>query len=282
MNGIPLKLSITTDYERDWGSPEPCLKRIAHAGFTHVHWCHQWKTDFLYCDAEIEQIGCWLREYGLALCDMHASAGMEKKWVSAVEYERLAGIELVKNRIGMASRLGGNVIIMHIERIPEPVDEQASFWNRVCHTLDVLEPYARASGVRIALENGHFPTIREALRRYSPDFLGLCYDSGHGNLDVDGMDQMETLADRLIAVHLHDNDGAKDWHRFVYSGTIDWDRLTKILARSSYRKCPSMELNMNNTPFTDEDAFLAEAFRLGQQLARTLTAERERLSIASA
>ncbi len=269
-----LPLSITTDYARDHGSPEPCLRYIAQAGFTHVHWCHQWNTDFIYHPSEIAQIGRWLREYGLALCDLHASSGIEKDWCSPVEYERLAGIELVKNRIETAAGLGGNVIIMHIERAPDEPDEWDTFWTWMQRTFDALEPVAREHGVRIALENGPFKTIRHALSLYSPEFLGLCYDSGHGNLIPEGLDELESLKGRLISVHLHDNDSTRDWHRFVYSGTIDWDRLVRILASSSYRKCPSMELNMGNCEYTDELAFLAEAFRGGQRLAQALETAR--------
>ena len=98
-------LSITTDYVQDFGSPGPYLKRIAEAGFSHIHWCHHWHTDFVYSDPEVDQIAAWMHDYSLQLCDLHASAGVEKSWTSSREYERLAGVELVKNRIAMAARL---------------------------------------------------------------------------------------------------------------------------------------------------------------------------------
>ena len=42
-----MALSITTDYAKDTGDPSPYLKRIADAGFSHIHWCHHWSTDFI-------------------------------------------------------------------------------------------------------------------------------------------------------------------------------------------------------------------------------------------
>ena len=101
-------LSLTSDYRKGTGNPEPYLRDIAGAGFTHVHWCHQWNTDFLYTPSEIRQIGKWLKQYGLALLDLHGSVGPEKCWFSPLEHERRAGVELVKNRIGMAARLGND------------------------------------------------------------------------------------------------------------------------------------------------------------------------------
>ena len=67
-----MQLSLTTDYATDTGNPEPYLKRIAEAGFSHVHWCHHWNTDFLYSPYEIAQIAEWLDDFGLRLLDLHA------------------------------------------------------------------------------------------------------------------------------------------------------------------------------------------------------------------
>ena len=106
-----MSLSITTDYAADKGCPEPYLHRIADAGISHVHWCHQWNTDFLYSRWEVSQIRKWLREYGLALLDLHGSLGPEKNWASSREYERRAGIDLVRNRLQMTAQLGGEVVV---------------------------------------------------------------------------------------------------------------------------------------------------------------------------
>ena len=81
-----MQLSMTTDFVRDKGNPEPYLRRIADAGFSHVHWCHQWNTDFLYSRPEIEQIRAWLAGCGLQTLDLHASAGVEKNWASLLEH----------------------------------------------------------------------------------------------------------------------------------------------------------------------------------------------------
>ncbi len=75
-----MALSMTSDYVTSTGCPEPYLEGIAQAGFSHVHWCHQWCTDFLYSDSEIHQITEWFERFGLKLLDLHASAGQEKNW----------------------------------------------------------------------------------------------------------------------------------------------------------------------------------------------------------
>jgi sugar phosphate isomerase/epimerase len=259
-------LSVTTDYRAGTGCPEEYLRRIAEAGFTHIHWCHQWDTDFLYGEAEIEQIAEWLGELGLALLDLHGSAGKEKAWGSAREYERLAGVELVANRIEMCARLGGEVTIMHL-----PGGAFEEYEPRLRRSLDGLRPCAEEQGVRIALENGgshqSFDDIERVLDAYEPGHIGLCYDAGHGNLFPEGLDRLDRIRDRLISVHLHDNDGSGDQHRLLFTGTVDWQRLAGIIARSSYKKCVSMEVSMRNEPYQDESAFLAAAFQTGMELA---------------
>ena len=259
-------LAITSDYATSTGCPEPYLRRIADAGFSHVHWCHQWCTDFVYMDCEIEQIARWLRECGLAVIDLHGSAGEEKNWGSPREYERLAGVELVRNRIDMAARLGADVVIMHIPAEPTDAAESELYWTRLRKSLDALEPFARERGVRIALENlanRNFDTIERLFALYGPDYLGLCYDSGHGNMIGDGLDRLERITDRLISLHLHDNAGTDDEHKRLFTGTVDWPRLARLIAASPYRKPMSMEVALRNHPDEDEADFLRQAHESG-------------------
>ena len=261
-----MKVSITSDYATSLGCPEPALRRIADAGFTHVHWCHQWNTDFLYDDSEIRQINTWLRDYGLKITDLHASDGVEKRWVSSREYEREAGVALVANRIAMVARLGSDVIIMHTGPEPDQRVDRECFWTQLRKSLDQLQPVAREHGVRIAIENGLFPVITRLLGEYAPDYLGLCYDCGHGNLEPDGLDQLEQLRDRLISVHLHDNDGNSDQHLPPFTATVDWARLASIMAHSAYRKPVSMESAMHHSGIENEGVFLAKCYDAGRRI----------------
>jgi len=262
------------------GCPEPYLRRIAEAGFSHLHWCHQWNTDFVYAACEIEQIAAWMRELGLSLTDLHASAGAEKNWCSAREYERLAGIELVENRLDMAARLGSDVIILHIPLEPADPAENRSYWSRLRASLDALHAPARDHGVRIAIENlskDNFDTLERLFSLYDAGYLGLCYDSGHGNVAGNGLDRLDRVKDRLISVHLHDNDGTGDQHKLPFEGTVDWPRLARILAESSYGKPVSMESNTRSyEQGVDERAYLMQAFEAGVRLSEMIAARRVR------
>lgn len=258
-----MRLSVTTDYAKGTGDPSPYLKRIGEAGFSHIHWCHQWNTDFLYSKWEIEQIHTWLTEYGLKLLDLHGSVGPEKNWASPREYERLAGVELTQNRIEMTAQLGGKVIIMHIPAEPNNLQLRKS--------LAELEPFARERSIRIAIENTPgFDAIEQLLPQYDADYLGLCYDAGHGNFCGSGLEHLSKLKDRLISIHLHDNDGSGDQHMLPFSGTVDWQQLTGIIAQSAYTDPVSMEVGIGTSVTSEEDVFLKQAFEAGVRLTRMI------------
>ncbi len=257
-----MALSMTTDYAQDRECPQPYLQRIAAAGFTHVHWCHHWSSDFLYAEAEIAQIRGWLAELGLTLLDMHASAGQEKCWDSSREYERQAGIGLVANRIEMAAALGTDVIVLHAAA-GRPLDGQA-------RSLEALAPLAARLGVRIALENlprEGFGRIDELFARFGPELLGLCYDSGHGNIACDATGDLRRLGGRLIALHLNDNDGTGDQHRIPFTGTVAWPAVAAAIAASGYRKCVNLELSLKAHSFASEEAYLEACRSAGERLA---------------
>mgnify|MGYP000064704171 CR=1 FL=1 len=267
--------SIATDYAADRGCPEPYLRRIAEAGFSHIHWCHQWCTDFLYCEAEIAQIQRWLKDYGLRLQDLHAPGGPEKNWHSTREYERIAGVELLRNRIEMVARLGGRAIVLH----PPLECERDEVWSAACRSLDELKPVARGAGVRIALENlsvlESWDSIQRLLSHYEPDYLGLCYDSGHGNIAPGSIERLDRWKERLFVLHLHDNNGADDEHRLPFNGTVPWERLMPVITSSAYDGPISQEIGMGKEPIEDEAEFLRQALERGRRLA-TMMAEGRR------
>ncbi len=266
-----MNIAVNTDYHGSTGSPEPRLKAMAKAGFTHVHWCHQWNTDFMYGEAEIGQIGKWLKEYGLTLLDIHGSVGPEKNWFSGEEYQRKAGVELVANRMRMLRALDGTgTVMMHIPNIlsvhtPLEIANIRKQVDNLRRSLDELMPLAKELNVPIAVENGPYDTFQikeELFADYPADCLGLCYDSGHGHMfDDKGLDHLDDNKDRLMALHIHDNDGLSDLHQPPFYGTLDWERFANILKASPYPREISFELATRRTPYDENlDAFIEDAY----------------------
>ena len=92
------------------------------------------------------------------------------------------------------------------------------------------------AGVFIVLENDIEKTPDLLIRlvdAVNSPFLGLCMDIGHQHLfsEVDAVEWARRMAQRLVHVHLHDNDRTGDKHWSLGRGTIDFERFYAALLR---------------------------------------------------
>ena len=263
-----MKLAIATDYRGEFRKIEDieaCLHEIAEAGFSHIHWCIEWIGEYIYSKAEMYQIREWMEKYGLKAKSLHASNGSNcgdakqkghyrKDYTSEMESNRIAGRELIENRVELAHIIGATEIVLHMylpfldfQNKPE---SKEVFYRQVLRSLDELEPFCKERKVRICIENlfeapGELQLEQFDLlfARYPKEFLGFCLDTGHANL-VWGDSFIEVLVerykDRLFSIHMHDNKGwgdepgCGDAHRLPGEGNIDWKRLMGVLRTSVY------------------------------------------------
>ena len=274
-----MEISMTTDFGGWYGPPEPQLKLIAEAGFTHLHWCHHYNSDFLYRPCEISAMRRAVASLGLKVLDVHGSHGQEKRYWSLLEYEREAGIELIRNRAELYSGLeASGALIMHLPHVTVGMEktaaaQQREFMKQAFRSLDEVMPYLETLGVKVAFENmpnDNWEVLDAALKRYPQ--AGICYDSGHGNRDFKHYDAVFARRSRLTTLHLNDNNGKADQHVSPFMGTVDWERVVAVIADSPYDKPLSFELCMRDTPFQkvaftpvpsspaeDQRAYLADA-----------------------
>ena len=55
-----LELAIATDYSGESSRTEDSehiLKMVSQAGFTHIHWCHEWDGDYTYSPMKCSRSG---------------------------------------------------------------------------------------------------------------------------------------------------------------------------------------------------------------------------------
>lgn len=285
MNNI--KLAISTDFMGEQPELEQLhsiLRKIADAGFTHIHWCHEWEGDYIYSSFEMQQIREWMDECGLQGKALHASKGSRKNvnirrehyrrdYTSDWEYNRKAGVELIKNRIDMAVCLGVHEIVLHLYpphfTILEKPETKENFYDCVYKSFDELMPYCLEKNVRICLENlfdmpgEYMLEIWDRLfEKYPAEFLGLCFDTGHANIiwREKTPDIMKKYQDRIYAVHLHDNNASVDFHRLPGEGNISWKSVMKILADSPYEGPIVLEVNSYDP---EPEIFLKKAYKAG-------------------
>ena len=166
-----LELAVNTDFAGESTRLEQIrttLERIAQAGFSHIHRCHEWDREYMYSPYEMQQIREWMDEYGLKSKALHSTKGSakdvnvreghyRKDYTSDWEYNRRAGVDLIKNRVDLAQALGAAEIVLHlyvpyitIQKKPEVKED---FYACVCRSLDELMPYCLDKKVRICTEN---------------------------------------------------------------------------------------------------------------------------------
>ena len=122
---------------------------------------------------------------------------------------------------------------------------------------------AKAYGVGICIENvwpvckmyGHYnwntDTLLELVDSFHDDIVGVCWDTGHGNLTFNGHNykveahtellpygdqyaNITRIGKRLRALHIDDNCGMDDDHIMPYIGTINWDDVIRALDDIGY------------------------------------------------
>jgi len=152
-------------------------------------------------------------------------------------------------RIDFAHQLGASFVIVDAAG-DEPVG--AAGWRRIGNLGRFLGDYAQAHGVRLAFEIHEGLTrsgaaARRLLETIDHAAVGVNYDTGNAifyNDDIDPVADLETIADRVIHVHLKDTSGGRGEWAFGPLGTghVDLPRIVGMLKDRGFRGPYSLEI----------------------------------------
>ena len=286
-------LALTSDFNNDSrkiADIKASLTRISQAGFSHVHWCHEWNSAYLYSVHEMLQIREWCDEYGLAVKGIHASHGESdlKNYLSFNDYNRLAGVDLIKNRVDLAYILNAEAIVLHLylpwQRFEQEKNYRDDFFRVVLKSFDELESYCKTRRIRICVENlFEIPAVQMCglydilFEHYDADYMGLCFDTGHANMvcKENCLEYAERYTDRLFMIHVHDNDGKGDQHLIPFTASFNWEGFAEVLARSPYSFPVCLESTVGKAG--DEQLWLKKAFEEGNRLSEMVRKYRQAL-----
>lgn len=215
-----------------FGYPLPMPQRlheIASAGFDSVMlW---WGDDFSTKDGPKDTHPDLARREGLLVENIHApfqNAGL--LWKDSLDGEDL--FQCYTAGLIDCRRHSIPVLVLHLTNGTTPPALTAVGLERIDRLLGLAEQLE----VKIALENVKAPgPVEQLLDRCDSPYLGLCYDTGHDFVYQPSPYQLlERYASRLVALHLHDNDGAFDRHDLLGRGKLDWSRIRRCIDSSSY------------------------------------------------
>jgi len=209
------------------------FKMIKDAGFDVVGF---WRDDWLGWTDHREYADI-ARSVGLVTADGHAPFIRDYDIANSLWLDNPDGettVEIYTRTIIACGEDGIKNVIIHMiddfmGRIVPPLN--ALGIERIKRLVDTAEK----CDVKIALENlKTHDYLTYIFDRVSSPNLGFCYDIGHWNFAEPNVDLLSMYGDKLVTIHLHDNDGSGDQHFIPFEGSIDWKDQMKRIARTSY------------------------------------------------
>jgi len=231
------------------------LEKLKECGFHHVDmnfacWDYEtspfWKEDWKQWVSEIKKT---MNGMGMDFVQAHSTSvtyqkGEKRDWQ----------MKSVKRQIEACALLGISGTVVHCVceagiTKEDFVKENIEFYKEL---LETAEKY----GVEVYTENSvmsnppayylvdadGFYELYDALGQHP--LFGCCWDIGHAHMQgVCQYDEMLKLGEHLKVVHIHDNNGREDSHRFPYMGTISMDEIMHALQDINFSQCFVMEIS---------------------------------------
>jgi sugar phosphate isomerase/epimerase len=244
-------------------SPQDRMRLIKDAGFDGVLllWADYFDKDFM-------RFPEYARNAGLFVENAHAP------YMNANDIwkDTLNGQEACKQLISCVedcAKYEIPTLVMHPENKngTETVDLPDDFSIGIDRIKRITDTAERLN-VNIAVENMSRSEYLDCIfQNIQSDRLGFCYDSGHCNLFTPEQDLLTKYGNKLMSLHLHDNNSAEDWHSLPFSGDINWNDIAAKLRSVSFNG--SIALEVGNTRFeliSKPDEFLKLAVESAERI----------------
>ena len=209
------------------GTTEERLKAIKNAGFNTV--CLDFEKNVAHIEGDwVSQISHAVRA-GLLIENVHLTGeGMSDIWADCINGNAVTDRLIAEMRD--LKGLGLDKGVCHVTwGLAKPHEPDETGLDRFKRIADAAERY----GVYLALENSVFPEYLQFIfDNIKSEYIGFCFDSGHEHAFAKDFGYLDKFGDRLMALHLHDNDGIHDQHLVPFYGSIDWDAKVKQLKKT--------------------------------------------------
>jgi sugar phosphate isomerase/epimerase len=231
------------------------IKLIKNAGFQSVMtW---WGNEFIETDElPKEKKPEVIRKNNLILENVHFPfSDINNIWIDS-----LNGQELLNNFIEYIDECKTHEIptaVMHVSSGDNPPPFNQLGLDR----FKIIIEKAEKENINIALENLRKPEYLDFIyKNIKSEKLKFCYDSGHENCFTPNYNFLDKYNDKLVALHLHDNDGTKDQHLLPFNGTINWKNIMEKLRNIEYKGSLALEIDSQFIDISKE--YTAEGYLL--------------------
>lgn len=239
-------------------SPQERMKAIKSAGFDGV--ILLWAD---YFDSEYMKFPGYAEKEGLYVENTHAPYMQSNSlWI-----DNLEGQEYTSHIIKCIEDCKAHKIptlVMHPINGLTPLPKDDIGIERFKRIIEIAEK----SDINLAIENqGNPEYIDYVFKNIQSDKLCFCFDSGHQNYYSPELDLLDLYGDKLMALHLHDNNGTEDTHALPFTGTINWNKISQKLHSINYQGAVALEtLNKGFENISDPVEFLKIAFEKAKMI----------------
>lgn len=229
-------------------------------------------------------------EAGITCNQSHAPSSSRRDDSPKNQYYNEHIFDWLVRSLEAAAYLGAKNIIVHPINYMTYRGNESYLKDMNMEFYRALAPHAKRVGIRIALENtgqmdkrrGIFVdsvcgSVREQidyLETLGDDCFVACLDLGHcGLLGHEVTDSIRALgADRLAALHVHDNNFREDNHTAPFCGKMEWMPILETLAQIGYRgdftfECYNFFRGLPSEFLPDAAEYLC---RLGRRMANLI------------
>lgn len=148
----------------------------------------------------------------------------------------------VSKAIDLANKVGSDRLTIHPgwREMPSVAEEKS--YDSLIENLKQIVKFGKEKNVAICLEN--LDAWGRNLCSSYDDFLKVLtavpeikvtLDIGHTNTaDKTPVEFFRAVSDRVLDIHIHDNDGSKDQHKCIGEGNIDYQKVFKTCKDAGY------------------------------------------------
>ncbi len=154
---------------------------------------------------------------------------------------RRASLDILFEALEVAQLMGSLLVVVHPGHLsPAGMKFPKAYEKIHKRSLEEIDRYSKKLGIRVALENMPAFSILdgrtcERIRELIDGTeLYVALDVGHLNTVTHNFEEfIELFRDRIIHVHLHDNDGKNDSHLSLGEGNVPWEDILRMLPRKA-------------------------------------------------
>lgn len=200
------------------------------------------------------------REAGLIIENIHTPVQNENNlWIDNLDGETVTDCYL--QCVADCAEFEIPTMVVHLPNENNPINRLG------LDRIKRITEKAEQLGVNVALENlRNLSNLAYVLEHVDSMRIGFCYDCGHHYRYYPSNDLLSMYGSRLMALHLHDNNGSYAQHGLPFDGTIDWSTTMKKIVGSDYSGATAIEAM--NWDYEDLSAkeFLHKAFERAKRL----------------